>query len=459
MGITRASGGDVMELVTDSTGSSKNVAIVLLLESPLPLETLRQEVGRRLAHIPRLRQRLLETPLGAGRSVWVDDGSFDISVHVDSAACPEPGDEAALLQVVADHLSRRLPNDRPLWAMRLVQPLATGGSAVIVVAHHVLTDGVGGLRGLSALLDPDVPPAPADRVATTAPAGGNTWPPNGRFPRPPPRIRDLYVDALVSRIRGVRRLPLAARRVRAGLAELTSGGQRAVQRTSLNRPIGTGRAIAVVRTDLAELRRFAHSVGGTVNDALLAVIGGALGTLLAARGEQLDRLVISVPVSAHREDDGAKLGNRVGVLPVTVPTSGRAIDRLAAVAESTRSARGHDPGASADLLAPLFRAMALLGVFRHFVAHQRLVHTFVSNMRGPQEPRTLLGRRVLDIVSVSAIAGNISVAFAALSYAGALSVAVIADPGVCTDLPALVAALHDGFNAASGAADAATGSG
>jgi hypothetical protein len=43
---------------------------------------------------------------------------------------------------------------------------------------------------------------------------------------------------------------------------------------------------------------------------------------------------------------------------------------------------------------------------------------------------------------VSPIVGNVTVAFAVLSYAGTLTVTIIADPSHCPDLQLLVAALQ-----------------
>ncbi|MDN5765110.1 MAG: WSD1 family O-acyltransferase [Humibacillus sp.] len=127
-----------------------------------------------------------------------------------------------------------------------------------------------------------------------------------------------------------------------------------------------------------------------------------------------------------------------------VPAGGRASDRLAAVAASTEAAcRSPERGESAPLLAFGFRLLARVGVFAFFVNHQRLVTTFVTNLRGPSTLMTLGGARVTEIVPVSSITGNITVAFAALSYVGTLTVTVIADPDHCPDLLRIATALHD----------------
>ena len=52
-----------------------------------------------------------------------------------------------------------LPKDAPLWLIVLITDLADGAAAVVVVLHHVIADGLGGLNVLAALLDPGMPPA------------------------------------------------------------------------------------------------------------------------------------------------------------------------------------------------------------------------------------------------------------------------------------------------------------
>lgn len=207
---------------------------------------------------------------------------------------------------------------------------------------------------------------------------------------------------------------------------------------------------------LTELIELAHHHDATVNDVLLAAVAGALAAVVHERGERVGPLVIAVPVSARREGIATDVGNQVGVIPVQVPTAGRGLDRLAAVAAQTQVARrGQGRGASAPLLAAAFRLLARIGVFAWFANHQRLVTTFVTNIHGPATPMTFHGARVSEVIPISSIAGNVTVAFAALSYCGTLIVTVIADPDHCPDLPRIATALRNelGQTARSAPAD------
>jgi WS/DGAT/MGAT family acyltransferase len=361
--------------------------------------------------------------------VWVDDPAFHIGAHVTLVECAAPDDERALLDIVAQTVTTRLPRDRPLWSVTLVTGISPDRCALVVVFHHVLADGIGGLAVLAHLVD------------------GVPMVPDHGFPRRAPRCRELAADAIRTRVRAVGRLSTELGRLKAAAAELGTGRQRHAPRCSLNRPTGAKRALAVARVDLAAVHTAAHAQGGTINDAVLTAVAGALRTVLTARGEDVDNLVVSIPVSARRRAEPTELGNQVGVIPVGIPTTGDPIRRLAAIARTTRLRKTAAPGASATLIGWTFRALARIGVYRWFVDRQRLVNTFVSNLHGPDHVMSFLGAPVVDLIPVSGISGNVTVAFAALSYAGTLTVTVIAAPDRVPDLDDLAEALRQELHA------------
>jgi hypothetical protein len=84
MGIQRASPNDVMELMCDVSGTSMQVAAVLVLQtrSPVEVAAVRSAIADRVPAVPLLRQRLVDTPFGCGHPVWIDDPGFDIGNHV-----------------------------------------------------------------------------------------------------------------------------------------------------------------------------------------------------------------------------------------------------------------------------------------------------------------------------------------------------------------------------------------
>ncbi len=237
-----------------------------------------------------------------------------------------------------------------------------------------------------------------------------------------------------------RALPAAFAALRHARLEL--GGGRLAPRCSLNAPTGPRRRFARVEVDLDPIRRAARRHGATVNDALLVAVTGAMARLLTHRGQVPPAdVVVSVPVSARPATTSADLGNRVGVMPVRVPLDGSPASRLAHVARQTQARKAGTRGASAALVGPLFRALAAVGLFRWFVDRQRLVNSFLTNLRGPTGTLHLAGAPIRRIVPLTITAGNVGVAFAAFSYNGTLGVTLIADPGVVPDTETLASAL------------------
>jgi diacylglycerol O-acyltransferase len=419
--ITRVTADDLMSLVSERVSTPLQVGAVLLLDTRGgfdPSQAL-DHLARRITAVPRLRQRLLDTPFGCGRPVWADDPSFTIANHLASLRCPAPGGESAVLGMAAELISVPLPRDRPLWAATLVTDTAPGEAALILIFHHVLADGIGGLAVLASLLD-------------GAPEASDPG-----FPRAAPSRTRLAVDAALGRIRSLGRLPASLRRLGSAAAELRPAARASVAPTSLNRPTGLRRAFTSVRADVNEVHRVAHAHGATVNDVVLTAVASALHRLLQQRGEQADEIVISVPFSARRRADTAELGNQSGVIPLAIPGLGDPVARLEAVSTLTGAAKRKPAGASTSLLGPLFRLLARVGLYQRFITRQRMIHTFVSTMRGPETPVALFGCTITGIMPLTVPTGNVTVSFVVLSYAGELSVTIAADPEACPDLAAL----------------------
>ena len=153
-----------------------------------------------------------------------------------------------------------------------------------------------------------------------------------------------------------------------------------------------------------------------------------------------------MPVSGRRSTTTARLGNDTGVRPIAVPAVADDHARLATIITLDETPNA----AAASLLgrsrwAWLFRALSRLGLFRLFVEHQRLVHTFETNLRGPAEPVSLAAT-VRAIIPAAVNPGNIGVSFDVLSYAGVLGVTVVTDPEIVDEPARLTDALTDVFD-------------
>lgn len=411
--------------------------VLLRLDGDLDLPEVRRLLADRVTGLPRLRQRLEPTPPGCGGPVWTDDPDFDVARHVEEL--PRPADEAALLDAALAFVMRPLDRERPLWRVALLLPPGGpgadptvqdgAGAGLVVVLHHALADGLAGLAVLAGLVDPTSEP-----VATTP----------SPFPRQGPSRAALLRDAWQRRIEAMGRLPDSVRLLRGSISGAGGVLPPRASDCSLRRRTGPRRAVAVVRTELEPVRTAAHAVGASTNDAVLVAVARALGAVLRARGEAVPELVITVPVAGRAAAQQGELGNLVSPIIVPVPTSGPATEALRRVADAVRhqksSATGPPPIA---LLGWAFRPLARLGGYRWYMNHQRRLHTLVSHLRGPGEPLTFGGRKVVAAVPLAVgDGGNIPVFFEVLSYAGTLTVSVVVDPDQFTELGRLTRLLE-----------------
>jgi diacylglycerol O-acyltransferase / wax synthase len=309
--------------------------------------------------------------------------------------------------------------------------------AFFLKMHHTIADGVAGVATLGALTDtipdPPVSPAPA-------------W-----TPAPEPSARELLEDNLRGRLDGFGRAASACAHpvatmghVRAAwpaLRETFAEGW--APRSSLNRPIGSDRRLAVVRSRLDVVRRVAHTHDATINDVLMAAIAGGFRDLLRSRGERVDGLVLRayVPVSLHREQPGQAHGNLDGMmvvpLPVGVPDPTERV-RLVAAETTTRKKRHRPAGGT------LFRNGLVQRAFLRVLARQRWANAYVANVPGPRVPLYLAGAPLLELFPLVPLTGNLTLGVGALSYAGQFNLTAVADRDTCPD----VGVFADGVRAA-----------
>lgn len=420
--IERASATDLMELATDVGPMRVQFGALLRIDPPgADPAAISALLAERAARIPRLRQVLRRVPIGCGRPVWVDAQTFTTADHVRRVALPS-GDGEVLLRTATGLVAEPMTFARPLWRAAVLEDPSGSAAGVVIAVHHVLADGIGGLAVLAQLVD-DADEAPPES------------------PRPHPARMQLLADATRTRLAATRRAPAALAAIPAAAGSWRTGRLPNAPKTSLARPVSGQVQVAAARIRLLDLHDAAQRLGATVNDAVLAAVGGTVGAVLAERGEQVEQVHISAPVSLRR-GSGMQLGNNLATMLVAVPTLGAPAERLRRVAALTRTRKGQARSGPASALVGVFRGMGALGLLRPFIEHQRMIQVFVSNVPGPPMPVSLAGARVVGITPMTTLAGNVTLSFLALSYAGELTVSVSADPAVLPDPDRAAQILH-----------------
>jgi WS/DGAT/MGAT family acyltransferase len=463
--LDRLTAVDASFLTNETSTSHMHVGAILIFEGPPPLYVdLVEHVRGRLNQVPRFRQRIVVPPLEAGRPLWADDVNFNLTYHIRHTGLPEPGSEEELKLLAARVFSQQLDRSKPLWELWLVQGLERDRFAILTKTHHAMVDGVSGVDIGTVLFDLEPVPKPAEYV--------DDW-----KPKPEPKTSDLVTRAahdlasapikLAERaVEAVRNPETTARRIAEGLeglGEVVGTFADPAPDVPLNQEIGPHRRFVWARSELATFKRIKDSLGGTVNDVVLAVVTGALREWLQGRGIRTEGLELRalVPVSIRTEDERGNLGNKIAVmrgpLPVYVEDPVR---RLRIVSEEMEGLKRSKQALGAEVISRLndFAPPTLLAQASRVNFSTRLFNLIVTNVPGPQLPLYVLGREMEEIFPVAFLPQNHALAVAIMSYNGRIGFGLLADYDSVEDVDeiadGIAASLGELEEAASAAAPA-----
>jgi diacylglycerol O-acyltransferase / wax synthase len=449
----RLTGLDASFLHMENGGAHMHVAGLMLFDGePPPYERLLEMTESRLHVVPRYRQKLAFVPFGQGRPRWVDDPHLNLRYHIRRTSLPRPGTEAQLRSLAGRVFSQPLDRDKPLWEMWLVEGVEDGPDgprfAMLSKTHHALVDGISGVDIVSVLFDatPD-PPEPPERPPR--------W-----MPRPEPSQAQLLSEALLERAtvpaeaaRSLRALFRAPRNVVRGAGESLVGvgamawaGLRPPPRSPYNTAIGPHRRYAWVRASLDDIKSIKNSLGGTVNDVVLASVAGALGRHMTRRGAKLpETLRALVPVSVRSDDERGALGNRVAAMMAPLPVGEKdPRQRLAVIAAAMQGIKRSGQAVGAQVLTELsgFAPPTLMAQGSRLVSTERFFNLVVTNVPGPQFPLYLMGRELREINPMVPLAKGQALGIAIMSYNGRMNFGLLGDWDAMGDLDAFAADLE-----------------
>jgi diacylglycerol O-acyltransferase len=419
--VARLSAEDARILACERGAVVGHTCKVLVVDGEHDVNAFRARVEPRLAALPRLLDRLVETPFGIAPPAWLPDPDFAIERHVRDGG--RVRDQAALDRAVAALMESRLDREHPLWSLDVLA-LDDGRTAGVLRLHHCMADGTVAMRIVRTLLLDQDGPAPDREEA----AGGL------------PGRAALFADGVrwrMSRVSGAARPSrrtsgAAARRER--LAVIRRELAPASGLSQLARHAGPRRRVAFSTVALQEVKQLAHTVPGraTVNDVVLAAVAGGVRHWLTEIGVEAHELRVKVPVSLHCPDEPG-LANRDSFMIVHLPLDEpEAMVRLVAIAAETRERKAaHD----ADALDALFndlgrRSRSLEHLAEHWAKSPRVFALNVSNVPGPQGELTVLGSPLLAMHSLAEIAERHVLRVAVISAAGRLSFGLCADADV-----------------------------
>ena len=484
------SGQDAAFLYSDNTHSNSNVTLLHIYDQStapggkLRFKSILSHIESRLHRSPMFRRKLQRVPLELDLPYWVEDENFDLEYHVRHLALPKPGDWRQFCIQVSRLHARPLDMNRPLWEVYVIEGLDSllelpeGSFALVTKTHHAAIDIEHGSE-ITMLLH-DTEPTPPDDTPM------RPW-----FPQSPPRRSTMVWRGLKHTLTSP--LRLAGPLVR-GLAQLAPSGldqvlgrnsglarrpDRQPPATRFDSVVSPHRVFDTRRFGLADFKTIRLGVpGATVNDAVLAVCGGALRRYLDAldelpatsltalapistRGAELPKARGKRPGSAPDADDDApadlawlqlRLGTDIAdpmqrlAMVQAQTASSESVARAIGARELTDIAR-HAPAATLALTSKLL-GHAALGVGRRAA----LANCTITNVPGPAVPLFLCGARMTYFSAILPITDGMGLAIAVTSYDGRIVISPTSCRELMPDPDAFAQCLRESFQESLAAA-------
>ncbi|HEX6116748.1 MAG TPA: wax ester/triacylglycerol synthase family O-acyltransferase [Solirubrobacterales bacterium] len=401
---------------------------------------------------PRFHQRVVEGRRPLSGPHWEEDLNFDIDLHLHRVALPAPGDRDALQALVADLMATPLDRSKPLWQFHFVDGYGEG-AAIVGRLHHCIADGIALSRVLLSLTDeaPDAGIAPAE--PERGPSAGHGV--LGSLLHPVGRALGIARDAtgaIVHEAVEVARHPeeeltdlaSTAREDVSALAKVLAPG--ADTPSALKGELGIAQRVAwSAPIPLDDVKSMGHATGTTVNDVVLTAVSGALRQYLRARDALVEDLTAFVPFNLRPLDRplAPELGNRFGLVFLRLPIgTGNRRRRLREVHDRMEKIKHSPEGAiSYGVLGAVGRTPVEL--------EQRLVELFsakatavMTNVPGPRQPVYLAGTPVRGVLVWAPCSGSVGMSVAIFSYAGEVTIGLMADAGLVPDPEAIITAFE-----------------
>ncbi|AEF39239.1 wax ester/triacylglycerol synthase family O-acyltransferase [Hoyosella subflava] len=459
---------DAMFLHVEDTNWAAHGGMVVIYDpATAPNGTVRfkdilRHLDDRLSRSPVFRRCLVRVPFDLDHPYWIEDEHFDLEWHVRHVRLPEPADWRQLCIMVARLDSRALDLNRPPWEMYVIEGLdnidgvAKGSYAIFTKLHHIAVDGHAMRDILSGIHDltPEVRHGTDD----------DKWTPEKR-----PGMVGLMGRALLN---NVIRAPV--RTARAGAAMLPSAGLLSaavlgrsesgslipsrIPHTRFQTQLTPHRVLDGRVFQFDDIKRLRKAVpGATVNDVVIAVIGGAVRRYLEAKNETpTEPLVCGAPVDLRKGQESVA-GNDIAFLAVALGSEiADPVERLAHIQQSTTGAKEMQRAVGARQLSELsasfpgaltswgFKTLAATQIL--FGSRRPMFNVGVSNVPGPQVPLYMNGARAQRFFGVAPILSGTALAFGVFSYCGVVDITFVSCRRALPDPELLAECLQASFD-------------
>lgn len=422
-------------------------------------------IESRLHLAKTFRRKLANVPLSLDFPYWIDDPDFDLEFHVRHIALPQPGDWRQLCIQAARLHSRPVDLSKPLWEFTVIEGLNNvpgvpkGSYAIVSKIHHAAIDGVSGVDIANAVhsLDPAGAVSPPDRP----------WIPE-RTPTSVELLGRAQINTLMTPIRLARTVAKSAPGIARMVGGLARGNFRTtigqVPRTRFNGQVTTHRVFDGRDFSLAEIKEIRTRLpGATVNDVVVAIVGGALRKYLKDKRElPRESLVCMAPISVRQAGEKNALGNQVSAMTIPIGTHiPDPFGRLQFVHEEAQNSKSLTNAAGARQMSEYsqFMPSTLSGLAARLYVRLGLANriapmfnTVITNIPGPPVPLYMNGARLVTQYGLGPVFDGMGIIHPVWSYCGRITISFTSDREMLPDPEVYADCLTEAFEELKAAA-------
>jgi len=447
--IQQVSGSDAAFLYAESPTSPMHIATLNIVEGSLKFKDFKEIIASKMHLLPKFRQRLLSVPLNLDYPYWVDDPNFDLDLHLNRIKLPDPSNWKTLREMTSTIFSAPLDLRRPLWSVHFIEGIneiaqvPKGSVAIVTKVHHVMIDGSSGVGMMGVLYDtnedskkkkrqkprPYTPEPLPDELSLLLKSGYG-------FLKNPLKVPKTVVETVYNFAKNKATKTLS-------IQKEFSSAKYPVPITIFNGSISAKRTWGTALLSFDRINALRKTVGGSINDIILAICAGAIRRYLEERERlPLQPLVANVPISIRTEND-TSTNNQIANMMIQLATHiADPLERLEYIQEQTMLGKTRHKAIGAKTLAkmadvvPFGLANLAAGLYSKYNIkdlHRPPFNVTITNVPGPRGLLYLNGHKVVSIFGLTPVVDGFGLIIAAFSYNGQVSITTTSDSKTMPD--------------------------
>ena len=425
------------------------ITAVVFLESEPDVDVFRRRVEDMTVRVPTLRRRVVGNPASLVPPRW-ESTDFDLGYHLQFRRATGKRDRRSVLEL-AEHIAEQdFDRMRPLWECFVVDGMEGDKAAVIMKIHHAITDGVGGMAMAASLFDlTDDPSArPQDELPPIEESeelgvrrrmvDGAEW----QTKRVSEQARSVAAkgrDLVTSAVGD----PAGA--VRNGVDFTNSAARLMAPASTPLSPVMRGRSLGlhfdIASLPLEALKQAGKRNGGTLNDAFMALVGGAIARYHERHGVSVadtPAVRVNMPINLRAPGDVATSGNRW--IPARFPLPLGPADPTARIRELTPLLKQARTEPALEISEQVFRILTSLprpATTALGAGLMKGTDVAATNVPGPPIPMYVAGAKVEALVPF-APKGGAAMNVALMTYDGTAFLGINLDTAAIYDHEVMV---------------------